>query len=385
MPFAGMREQIGRAALAGLAELLDVHRDVAQRVVVRRRRRRDDRQVDLQGGDPNPRRDAIGREGRARRRRRRRRQRRQGELGGRARGSGDGRRRRGFERPGVDRTAVTEQADGEERDPERREERGEEASAHALGQISHRSGILAAARGRRPGPLVLVPSRPCRRASPSWPACCPGSWSPPSSWAASSCWRPKGSRSGPRHRRHHRRRPRSASPSAARRRVRRQVPAPRVRPARPLPGAPCSGSVSRLRRSWSRRSAAGTIDLANLKGKPVWINFMATWCPPCQDEFPLMNGFAARYAADGLVVIAIDVKEDEGTVAAFAESLAATFPLGLDADRIRRRDVGRARPPGPLLDRCRRDRARWRPGRHRARHHGPRPADRSCRASTVTP
>jgi thiol-disulfide isomerase/thioredoxin len=74
----------------------------------------------------------------------------------------------------------------------------------------------------------------------------------------------------------------------------------------------------------------GTIDLAALKGKPVWINFMATWCPPCQDEFPLMNGFAARYAADGLVVIAIDVKEDEGTVAAFAESLAATFPLGLD-------------------------------------------------------
>ena len=75
----------------------------------------------------------------------------------------------------------------------------------------------------------------------------------------------------------------------------------------------------------------GTIDLTNLKGKPVWINFMATWCPPCQDEFPLMNGFAARYAADGLVVIAIDVEEDEGTIAAFAELLAATFPLGLDA------------------------------------------------------
>jgi len=75
-----------------------------------------------------------------------------------------------------------------------------------------------------------------------------------------------------------------------------------------------------------------TIDLAALKGKPVWVNFMATWCPPCQDEFPLMNGFAARYAADGLVVLAIDVKEDEGTVAAFAESLGATFPLGLDSD-----------------------------------------------------
>jgi thiol-disulfide isomerase/thioredoxin len=76
----------------------------------------------------------------------------------------------------------------------------------------------------------------------------------------------------------------------------------------------------------------GTIDLANLRGKPVWVNFMATWCPSCQDEFPLMNGFATRYADEGLVVIAVDVREEEGAVAAFAEGLGATFPLGLDSD-----------------------------------------------------
>lgn len=76
----------------------------------------------------------------------------------------------------------------------------------------------------------------------------------------------------------------------------------------------------------------GTIDLTNLRGKPVWVNFMGTYCPPCLDEFPLMNGFASRYADDGLVILAIDVKEEEGAVAAFAESLGATFPLGLDSD-----------------------------------------------------
>ncbi len=76
----------------------------------------------------------------------------------------------------------------------------------------------------------------------------------------------------------------------------------------------------------------GTIDLANLRGQPVWVNFMGTYCPPCVDEFPLMNGFAVRYAEDGLVVIAVDVREEEGVVAAFAEELGATFPLGLDAD-----------------------------------------------------
>lgn len=76
----------------------------------------------------------------------------------------------------------------------------------------------------------------------------------------------------------------------------------------------------------------GLIDLTNLKGRPVWVNFMGTYCPPCIDEFPLMNRFAAQHADDQLVVIAVDVKEDEGTVAAFAERLGATFPLGLDAD-----------------------------------------------------
>jgi thiol-disulfide isomerase/thioredoxin len=90
----------------------------------------------------------------------------------------------------------------------------------------------------------------------------------------------------------------------------------------------------------------GTIDLAALRGQPVWVNFMGTYCPPCVDEFPLMNGFAARYADDGLIVLAIDVKEEEGMVAAFAEELAATFPLGLDSDgsTADRWDAGAALP-----------------------------------------
>ena len=84
----------------------------------------------------------------------------------------------------------------------------------------------------------------------------------------------------------------------------------------------------------------GTIDLAALRGKPVWVNFMQTTCEPCIDEFPLMNGFAARYAEDDLVIVAIDIREDEGDVAAFASSLNATFPLGLDGDGEAQREWG---------------------------------------------
>ena len=72
------------------------------------------------------------------------------------------------------------------------------------------------------------------------------------------------------------------------------------------------------------------VNLADYRGRPVWVNFMATWCPPCQDELPLMAGFQARYDDTGLVVIAVDIKEDEPTVQAFFADLEIYFPVGLD-------------------------------------------------------
>ena len=80
------------------------------------------------------------------------------------------------------------------------------------------------------------------------------------------------------------------------------------------------------------RVGGGTIDLATLKGKPVWVNFMATWCPSCVDELPLMAGFAARYEDSGLVVVPVDVREDEASVVAFAAKVGMTFPVALDTD-----------------------------------------------------
>jgi cytochrome c biogenesis protein CcmG/thiol:disulfide interchange protein DsbE len=73
-----------------------------------------------------------------------------------------------------------------------------------------------------------------------------------------------------------------------------------------------------------------TLDLASFKGRPLWVNFMATWCPSCVDELPLMTGFEARYAASGLAVVLVDVREDAPTVKAFLASLKVPLPAGLD-------------------------------------------------------
>jgi peroxiredoxin len=75
-----------------------------------------------------------------------------------------------------------------------------------------------------------------------------------------------------------------------------------------------------------------TIDLAAFRGRPVWLAFTGTYCPPCRDEYPLMNGFAARYSEAGLVVLAVHVKEDAAKVQPLVDELNVTFPVGLDAD-----------------------------------------------------
>ncbi len=75
-----------------------------------------------------------------------------------------------------------------------------------------------------------------------------------------------------------------------------------------------------------------TIDLASFRGKAVWLVFGDTSCSPCRDEYPLMNGFALRYADAGLVVLAVHVKEDAATVRPFVASLGVTFPVAIDED-----------------------------------------------------
>jgi thiol-disulfide isomerase/thioredoxin len=50
--------------------------------------------------------------------------------------------------------------------------------------------------------------------------------------------------------------------------------------------------------------------LAKQRGKPVLVNFWATWCEPCREEYPMVIELARRYAPQGLVVIGISLDED---------------------------------------------------------------------------
>ena len=73
------------------------------------------------------------------------------------------------------------------------------------------------------------------------------------------------------------------------------------------------------------------LDSADYEGTPMWVNFMATWCPQCIDELPLMERYQTDYA-DYMNIFVVDTGEDADTVSAFMDDLEVTLPVGVDED-----------------------------------------------------
>jgi thiol-disulfide isomerase/thioredoxin len=72
------------------------------------------------------------------------------------------------------------------------------------------------------------------------------------------------------------------------------------------------------------------ITLAALRGRPLWLVFWATWCPPCQSETPDLQRAFEAHASDGLRLIAIDVQEPAEIVADYMATYDLTYTAALD-------------------------------------------------------
>lgn len=68
--------------------------------------------------------------------------------------------------------------------------------------------------------------------------------------------------------------------------------------------------------------------MAGLRGRPLLVNFWATWCPPCVEELPLIDSFFRQNKANGWQVIGLAI-DQPSAVRAFLQRTPVSFPVGL--------------------------------------------------------
>ena len=77
------------------------------------------------------------------------------------------------------------------------------------------------------------------------------------------------------------------------------------------------------------------VSLADYKGKPVLVNFWATWCGPCKLEMPWFEEFSKKYAGQGLVILGIAADDAaKPVITGAAKKLGVDYPVLLKDDKV---------------------------------------------------
>jgi cytochrome c biogenesis protein CcmG/thiol:disulfide interchange protein DsbE len=74
------------------------------------------------------------------------------------------------------------------------------------------------------------------------------------------------------------------------------------------------------------------VHLSDFRGKPVVLNFFASWCVPCLAEMPLIQDAHIKSGEEGYVVLGVAVQDSRAALRSLSESMGLTFPMVLDGD-----------------------------------------------------
>lgn len=99
----------------------------------------------------------------------------------------------------------------------------------------------------------------------------------------------------------------------------------------PLVGHPAPDFSLAMLRPHTGKSA---LSLSNFKGKPVVLNFWASWCAPCKEEAPLLERTWKQVQAQGkdVVILGVDFQDSNNDGMRFLQLYSITYPIVLDAD-----------------------------------------------------
>jgi cytochrome c biogenesis protein CcmG/thiol:disulfide interchange protein DsbE len=96
--------------------------------------------------------------------------------------------------------------------------------------------------------------------------------------------------------------------------------------------------------------AQAPVKLAAYLGKFVYVDFWASWCAPCRQSFPWMNALQAKYGAQGLQIIGVNLDAKKEDAADFLQTTPAHFMLAFDPDGATPRSYGvKSMPTGFLI------------------------------------
>jgi thiol-disulfide isomerase/thioredoxin len=99
-------------------------------------------------------------------------------------------------------------------------------------------------------------------------------------------------------------------------------------------------------------SGAGEVSLESLQGKVVYLDFWASWCPPCRISFPILEQLRVELGPDGFEVLAINLDEVEADAQQFLSDTPVSYPVVRDAAADSPKAFGMmGMPTGYLIDR----------------------------------
>jgi peroxiredoxin len=98
--------------------------------------------------------------------------------------------------------------------------------------------------------------------------------------------------------------------------------------------------------------AGGELSLSGLRGQVVMINFWASWCGPCRQEFPALDEMYRKYKPMGFALVGINVESDKTDAERFLGMQSVSFPILFDPDNRVSGSYGvSAMPTTVLVDR----------------------------------
>lgn len=94
------------------------------------------------------------------------------------------------------------------------------------------------------------------------------------------------------------------------------------------PGRADEGAIPALWGLDFDQPSSGKLSMASMRGRPLLLNFWATWCPPCVEEMPLLDAFYRENSGNGWQVVGLAV-DKAGAVHDFLGQHPVTFPVAL--------------------------------------------------------